>query len=97
MKKYRTPSLVINLKNYDEIYSNFSIDISKISESVASETGVEIIVCPPNPVLYKVIENVSIPIYAQHVDDAKVGSSTGSIVPELIKSIHCKGLSLIHI
>ena len=96
MKKYRTPSLVINLKNYDEIYSNFSIDISKISESVASETGVEIIVCPPNPVLYKVIENVSIPIYAQHVDDAKVGSSTGSIVPELIKSINCKGSLINH-
>ena len=96
MKKYRTPSLVINLKNYDEIYSNFSIDISKISESVASETGVEIIVCPPNPVLYTVIENVSIPIYAQHVDDAKVGSSTGSIVPELIKSINCQGSLINH-
>ena len=96
MKKYRTPSLVINLKNYDEIYSNFSIDISKISESVASDTGVEIIVCPPNPVLYKVIENVSIPIYAQHVDDAKIGSSTGSIVPELIKSINCQGSLINH-
>ena len=96
MKKYRTPSLVINLKNYSEIYSNFSIDISKISESVASDTGVEIIVCPPNPVLYTVIENVSIPIYAQHVDDAKVGSSTGSIVPELIKSINCQGSLINH-
>ena len=86
MKKYRTPSLVINLKNYDEIYSKFSIDISKISESVVSETGVEIIVCPPNPVLYKVIENVSIPIYAQHVDDAKIGSS----------SINCQGSLINH-
>tara|TARA_Y100000590_G_scaffold370123_1_gene431776 strand:- start:378 stop:1067 length:690 start_codon:yes stop_codon:yes gene_type:complete len=96
MKKYRTPSLVINLKNYDEIYSHFSVDISKISESIATETGVEIIVCPPNPVLYKVVENVSIPIYAQHVDDAKIGSSTGSIVPELIKSINCQGSLINH-
>ena len=89
MKKYRTPSLVINLKNYSEIYSNYSIDIAKISESVASETSVEVIVCPPNPVLSKLIENVNIPIYAQHVDNAKIGSSTGSIVPELLKSINC--------
>ena len=96
MKKYRTPSLVINLKNYDEIYSHFSVDISKISESIATETDVEIIVCPPNPVLYKVVENVSIPIYAQHVDDAKIGSSTGSIVPELIKSINCQGSLINH-
>ncbi|MBH59394.1 MAG: triose-phosphate isomerase [Thaumarchaeota archaeon] len=96
MKKYRTPSLVINLKNYDEIYSHFSVDISKISESIATETGVEIIVCPPNPVLYKVVENVSIPIYAQHVDDAKIGSSTGYIVPELIKSINCQGSLINH-
>ena len=44
MKNYRTPSLVINLKNYAEIYSNYSLDISKISESVANETSVEIIV-----------------------------------------------------
>jgi triosephosphate isomerase len=96
MKKYKTPILVINLKNYDEIYSNYSIDISKISESVANETSVEIIVCPPNPVLYKVIDSVNIPIYAQHVDDAKIGSSTGSIVPELLKSINCPGSLINH-
>jgi|TARA_B100001013_G_scaffold106316_2_gene60753 triosephosphate isomerase len=96
MKKYKTPTLVINLKNYDEIYSNYSIDISKISESIANETSVEIIVCPPNPVLYKVIDSVNIPIYAQHVDDAKIGSSTGSIVPELLKSINCPGSLINH-
>tara|TARA_B100001750_G_scaffold19217_2_gene13077 strand:- start:3029 stop:3730 length:702 start_codon:yes stop_codon:yes gene_type:complete len=96
MKKYRTPSLVINLKNYSEIYSNYSIDIAKISESVASETSVEVIVCPPNPVLSKLIENVNIPIYAQHVDNAKIGSSTGSIVPELLKSINCSGSLINH-
>tara|TARA_B100001179_G_C18598988_1_gene408939 strand:+ start:502 stop:1188 length:687 start_codon:yes stop_codon:yes gene_type:complete len=96
MKKYKTPTLVINLKNYDEIYSNYSIDISKISESIANETSVEIIVCPPNPVLYKVIDSVKIPIYAQHVDDAKIGSSTGSIVPELLKSINCPGSLINH-
>ena len=96
MKKYKTPTLVINLKNYDEIYSNYSIDISKISESISNETSVEIIVCPPNPVLYKVIDSVNIPIYAQHVDDAKIGSSTGSIVPELLKSINCPGSLINH-
>ena len=96
MKNYRTPSLVINLKNYAEIYSNYSLDISKISESVANETSVEIIVCPPNPVLSKIIDNVNIPIYAQHVDDSKIGSSTGSIVPELLKSINCPGSLINH-
>ncbi len=96
MKNYRTPSLVINLKNYAEIHSNYSLDISKISESVANETSVEIIVCPPNPVLSKIIDNVNIPIYAQHVDDSKIGSSTGSIVPELLKSINCPGSLINH-
>jgi len=96
MKKYKNPTLVINLKNYDEIYSNYSINISKISESIANETSVEIIVCPPNPVLYKVIDSVNIPIYAQHVDDAKIGNSTGSIVPELLKSINCPGSLINH-
>jgi len=57
MKNYCTPLLVINLKNYAEIYSNYSLDISKISESVANETSVEIIVCPPNPVLSNISGN----------------------------------------
>lgn len=96
MKKYRTPLLVINFKNYNEVFLNYSISLAKISQSISINKSVEIIVCPPTPVLFNVIDNVNIPVFAQHVDDSNIGSSTGSIIPELLKSINCPGSLINH-
>jgi triosephosphate isomerase (TIM) len=39
---------------------------------------------------------VDIPVFAQHVDDAKEGSTTGFFIPELAKSFGAKGSLLNH-
>jgi triosephosphate isomerase len=42
------------------------------------------------------VSNSSIPILAQHVDDSKVGSTTGFVIPELLKQSKVKGSLINH-
>ena len=91
-----TPVLVINFKNYEEIFSAGAVELAKAAQQVQKKLDVSIVVCPPNPCLAEVSKQVSIPVFAQHVDLAKPGSSTGAIVPEVIKSVGAKGSLVNH-
>ena len=52
-------------------------------------------VAPPQH-LIGVVSKSSIPILAQHIDDSKIGSTTGFIVPELLKKSGVKGSLINH-
>lgn len=95
-KKYKIPVLVLNLKNYQEIFAKNALEIALEAQKISQEYSIDIIVCPPNPLLYYLSNNVDISIFAQHVDYAKVGSSTGAIVPELLTSIGISGSLINH-
>ena len=75
---------VINCKNYDEISGEKITKLVKTANKVSKKYGIKIAVAPPQHLLSKVT-SFSIPILAQHVDDAKVGSTTGFMIPELLK------------
>lgn len=92
----RTPLLVINFKNYQEISGKNSIRLAEYAERVARREDVEIVVCPPLPFLAEVARIVSIPVLAQHTDSKPMGSTTGSIVPEMLKSIGVTGSLVNH-
>ncbi len=92
----RTPFLIVNEKNYLEISGDKSLKLAKAAESVAIELGVEVAVAPPLASLGLVAKSVSIPVFAQHCDAAKPGSSTGSIVPEIISSLGALGALVNH-
>ncbi|MEM2210193.1 MAG: triose-phosphate isomerase [Nitrososphaerales archaeon] len=96
MIQLRIPLLLINFKNYPEVLGDGSVKLSKIAESVAKNLNVEIIIAPPIPSLALITKSVSIPVFAQHVDSDKMGSTTGAIVPEVIKSIGCAGSLINH-
>ena len=92
----RTPLLIINEKNYLEVSGDNALNLAKAAESVATHLGVEIVVAPPIPFLGIVAENVSIPVLSQHTDSFKPGSVTGSIIPELVKSLNVSGSIVNH-
>ena len=81
---------IINCKNYDEISGEKIIKFVKTAEKVSKKLKVKIAIAPPQH-LIGLVANSTIPILAQHVDDSKVGSTTGFIVPELLK-ISNKGI-----
>ena len=86
---------IINCKNYDEISGEKIIKFVKTAEKVSKKLKVKIAIAPPQH-LIGLVANSTIPILAQHVDDSKVGSTTGFIVPELLKKSKVKGSLINH-
>ena len=86
---------VINCKNYEEISGDKIIKFVKTAEKVSKKFNVKIAISPPQH-LIGLVANSSIPILAQHIDDSKVGSTTGFIIPELLKKSKVKGSLINH-
>ena len=86
---------VINCKNYDEISGEKITKLVKTANKVSKKYGVKIAVAPPQHLLSKVT-SFSIPILAQHVDAVKVGSTTGFMIPELLKKSKVRGSLINH-
>ena len=86
---------IINCKNYEEIPGEKIIKFVKTAEKIAKKFKIKIAVCPPQH-LIGVVANSSIPIFAQHVDDSKIGSTTGFMIPELLKKSKIKGSLINH-
>ena len=94
--KLKEKIMIVNFKNYLEASGEGAVRLAKVAEGVAKELDVEIVVAPPIPDLSIVAKSVSIPVFAQHVDLAEPGSTTGSIVPEIIKVSGGSGTLLNH-
>jgi len=86
---------VINCKNYEEISGDKIIKFVKIAEKVSKKYKVKIAIAPPQH-LIALVANSSIPILAQHIDDSKVGSTTGFVIPELLKKSKVSGSLINH-
>jgi len=86
---------VINCKNYEEIAGDKIIKFVKTAEKISKKYKIKIAISPPQH-LIGLVSNSSIPILAQHVDDSKVGSTTGFVIPELLKKSKVKGSLINH-
>ena len=86
---------VIYCKNYEEISGDKIIKFVKTAEKVSKKYKVKIVISPPQH-LIGLVSNSSIPILAQHVDDSKVGSTTGFVIPELLKKSKVTGSLINH-
>jgi triosephosphate isomerase len=81
----KTPAIVVNFKTYKQATGKAALNLAKICEEVAKEKGVEIVVCPQLADCQKIKESVSIPVFAQNVDDIDPGSHTGwTLIDSLI-------------
>lgn len=88
--------LIINFKNYEEVSADRAIRLGETARKVAEKIQVEIILAPPHPVLALIAKEVEIPVICQHVDDEKMGPSTGFTVPEIAKSYGAIGSLINH-
>ena len=86
---------IINFKNYDSISGSRSLELAKIAAKISRKHKIKIVVCPPQHVISE-ITKVSIPVFAQHVDNKEIGSTTGYIVPELVKKSKVSGSLVNH-
>lgn len=92
----RTPAIVVNFKGYNEVCGEKGISLAKVCSEVASETGKSIVIAPQMVDLGITVQNVNIPVFAQHMDNVKPGSCTGSVTPESVAACGAKGTLLNH-
>lgn len=90
------PVVMLNVKTYMESLGKNGLKLAKICEEVAHETGRSIVICPQMTDLAKIVEEVDIPVYAQHIDPYEPGSHTGSVSAEAIKELGCEGTLINH-
>jgi triosephosphate isomerase len=86
---------IINCKNYEEISGDKIVKFVKIVEEISKKYKIKIAIAPPQH-LIGLVANSSIPILAQHVDNAKVGSTTGFVIPEMLKKSKVSGSLINH-
>ncbi|NQV39023.1 MAG: triose-phosphate isomerase [Nitrosopumilus sp.] len=86
---------VINCKNYEEIAGDNIVKFVKIAEKVSKKYKIKIAIAPPQH-LIGLVSNSTILILSQHIDDSKVGSTTGFVIPELLKKSKVKGSLINH-
>ena len=86
---------IINCKNYDEIAGDKIIKIAKVAEKISRKYKIPIAIAPPHH-LIPLITKFKITVLAQHVDDKKIGNTTGFMVPEIIKKSKIKGSIINH-
>ena len=91
-----TRLFLINFKNYTEISADRTISLALAAQKAAKTLNLEIVVAPPQPSIAIVKQNVDIPVFCQHIDDAKTGQSTGFFIPEVARSYGAAGSIINH-
>ena len=86
---------IINCKNYNEISGEKIIRLAKISQRISKKYKIPIAIAPPHH-LIPLIVNFNVIILAQHLDDKKVGGTTGYMIPEIVKKSKINGALINH-
>ena len=86
---------VINCKNYEKATGSNLAKLVRASEDASVKYGTRIALAPPQH-LISLVKSSRIMIFAQHVDDCDVGSSTGYFAPELLKALGVTGAIINH-
>jgi triosephosphate isomerase (TIM) len=92
----RTPIVILNFKTYLESTGARALKLAKVSEEVADETGMNIAVSPQHADIWRIAEEVEIPVLAQHVDPVDAGGHTGSVLLESVKEAGASGTIINH-
>lgn len=90
------PLILINFKTYKNATGKKAVKLAKICNIFAKETKTNIAIAVQATDIYRIKQEVKIPIYAQHIDGINFGSNTGYMLPEAIKNAGAKGTLLNH-
>ncbi len=90
------PAIVVNFKTYGQVDGDKTLELARICEEVAKETGKSLIVCPPMVELSRIAKEVSIPVFAQNVDLWDGSVQTGATTLSEIKAAGAQGLLINH-
>ncbi len=96
MKRFASNTLILNLKNYEEMLGSGTLALALAAQRVSEDTKVEIIIAPPTPFLAFIAAEVQIPVFSQGVTGEEIGQSTGAVIPESVRGALVAGTLLNH-
>ena len=85
-----TPIVILNYKTYLESSGANALKLAHDLESAASESRITMVAAPQAADIYRISDEASIPIFAQHIDPISPGGHTGS---SLINTLIEAGIS----
>ena len=72
------------------------LQLSEIAKDISNSNNVQIMLAPPQNCLFYLSQSIKLPLICQHIDDEKIGATTGFIIPELAKSYGAAGSLINH-
>ena len=91
-----TPTVVLNVKTYIEATGNKALEIATLMDKISKELDVSMAIAVQATDITLVAKNVSIPVFAQHIDPIKPGSHTGWTLAEAVKAAGALGTLINH-
>lgn len=86
----------MNFKTYAEATGRNALKLAKTAEKINQETGVTVGIAPQFVDIASIVQAVSIPVFAQHIDPVTHGSFTGHVLPESVKEAGAVGTLINH-
>lgn len=92
----KTPMIILNVKTYTEATGENVVELARLMEKISKGNDVGMVISVQASDIFRCASEVSIPIFAQHIDPIKPGSSTGWTLPEAVKSAGATGTLINH-
>lgn len=92
----KLPTIIVNFKAYKSAIGDNALSLALEHDRIARETGLSFAICVQSTDVYRIAREVSIPVFAQHIDPVKYGSHTGHILPEAMIQAGAFGTLLNH-
>jgi triosephosphate isomerase len=92
----RTPAIVLNVKTYSEATGQEAVQIAQFMQKIYQETNVSMAIAVQASDITRCVQNLTIPVYAQHIDPIRPGSHTGWTLPEAVKDAGAVGTLINH-
>jgi triosephosphate isomerase len=96
MKADLSKSIVVNFKTYEQAVGANAIKLALVCDGLAKEYGANIAVAVQAADIKGVSDAVSIPVFAQHIDDVGFGSNTGWVLAESVLEAGAVGTLISH-
>lgn len=85
-----TPIVILNYKTYLESSGKNALELARTLKSASEESGITMVAAPQAADIYRIQDQISLPIFAQHIDPITPGGHTGS---NLIETLIEAGIS----
>ena len=85
-----TPIVILNYKTYLESSGENALELARALKSASEESGITMVAAPQAADIYRIQDQISLPIFAQHIDPITPGWHTGS---NLIETLIEAGIS----